>query len=703
MTDNKRCPELEEQILRLQEKIKELETSRPEEALEALLESTIGTIGQDCFDKIVSWLCRWLEADCALIGRIVNDEVHSLAMQLDGKMVVDYTYKFHGTPCESIFEQKYCSAAKNKKILFPNISQPNYCLHSGQVRELFPNCEHLTKMAAEAYAGILVSDKAGKIIGILNVLSRRKITWPQNIEKILNLLASKIASELERIQTEESLSQFKNTLDSTLDCVFMFDPETLRFFYVNQGGIDQLGYSRQELLDMTPLDIKPQLNEHAFRELINPLLTGEQSSLTFETVHRPKKGKDIPVEIFLQFIPENDKHFIAIVRDISERKIIEAKLRQTYKMEAMGTLAGGIAHEFNNNLTAILGFADLTKEELPEDNPARRDIDEVLKAGNRAKDLVNQILSFSRQSEQKMHPIELQPIIKEALKLLRASTPSTIEIVQNITNENTTVEADPTQIHQLLMNLSTNAIHAMKDEKGTLEVELKRIQLNKKHGSPLPTLTEGTYLELSVRDNGKGIEESIIDRIFDPFFTTKDVDKGTGMGLSVVHGIVQSHQGAITVESKAGHGTTFHVFFPVAATEAEAIPFTNGPLPGGSEHILFLDDEMVLAHMGKEMLKRLGYRVTVRTSSVEAFEAFRAQPEKFDLVITDQTMPNMTGEELAKKILAIRPEIPIILYTGYSTLIDEAKAKAAGIKELVAKPIEKALLAKTIRKVLEQQ
>ncbi len=675
-----------------------------EQALDALVESTVGTIGQDCFDKIVSGLCGWLGADCALIGRIENGEVHSLAMQLDGSMVPGYTYKLQGSPCESTIEQKYCSGPGTAKVLFPTSSSQSYCIHPEKVREKFPGNEHLAKLAAEAYAGTIIHDKNGRTIGLLHIVCRKKSNWPQNLTKILELMAAKVASELDRAQTEESLSQFKNTLDSTLDCVFMFDPESLRFFYVNQGAMDQLGYSREELLGMTPMDIKPHFDEPAFRALIEPLMRGEYSSTTFQTYHRSKSGNDIPVEIFLQFIPGNKKHFVAIVRDITERKNIETKLRQAYKMEAMGTLAGGIAHEFNNILTAILGFADLAKEEMPEGSLARGDINEVLKASNRAKNLVNQILSFSRQAEQqKMQPIQIQPVIKEALKLLRSSTPSTIEIVQNITTEDTTVKADPTQIHQLFMNLCTNALHAIENEKGVIEVTLKRTHLQAQNTAPQVNLPPGEYIELCVRDTGKGMEESIISRIFDPFFTTKDVDKGTGMGLSVVHGIVESHQGAVSVESRVGNGSTFHVFFPVAEDEAPETPLDHEPVPTGSEQILFVDDEMVIAHMGKQMLERLGYKVTARTSSVEAFEAFRAQPDKFDLIITDQTMPNLTGEELAEKILAIRPHMPIILSTGYSSMVDEAKAKATGIREFIPKPVDRAKLAKTIRKVLEQK
>ena len=652
-------------------------------ALDALVESTVGTAGQDCFDRIVAGLCRWLTTDCALIARLGEGSIKSLAMQCDGSLSRDFSYELTGSPFERVITEEYFIRAE-------------------KMRQSFPKDEYLAHLETEAFAGTVVRDKQDKVIGLLCIISRRKMNWPQNLEKILDLMATKIASELDRSQTEESLSRFKSTLDSTLDCVFMFDPASLNFFYVNQGGIDQLGYSRQELLRMRPCEIMPRFDEKAFRTFIEPLTSGEQSSITFETIHRTKGGRDIPVEIFLQFIPGRNKHFVAIVRDITERKNIEAKLRQAYKMEAMGTLAGGIAHEFNNILTAILGFSDLAREEIPADNPAIQDINEVLKAANRAKELVHQILSFSRQADQKMHPIQLLPIVKEAIKLLRSSIPSTIEIGQDITAEDTTVLADPTQVHQLLMNLCTNAVHALEEEKGTIEVRLKRTRLQEGIvASGRQALLPGTYIELSVDDNGQGIDEAIINRIFDPFFTTKDVDKGTGMGLSVVHGIVESHQGAVTVESQVGRGSTFHVFFPAVDDKAPEIPLEYEPLPIGSERILFVDDEMVLAHMAKQMLERLGYQVSARTSSIEAFEAFRAHPDRFDLVITDQTMPNLTGEELAEKILAIRPDIPIILYTGYSTLVDEAKAKRAGISEFMLKPIEKAQLAKTIRKILE--
>jgi CheY-like chemotaxis protein len=346
----------------------------------------------------------------------------------------------------------------------------------------------------------------------------------------------------------------------------------------------------------------------------------------------------------------------------------------------------------------------MTMTEAPEDSVARSNLAQVLKAANRAKGLVNQILTFSRQSEQERKPLKIQPIIKEALKLLRASLPSTIEITQNIDKESGAILADPTQIHQVIINLCTNAYHAMREKGGVLEVILTEVDADSTDLTFNPDLSPGPYLRLTISDTGHGMDRIVMERIFDPYFTTKDLGEGTGMGLAVVHGIVRSHSGDITVYSEPGKGTTFHVYLPRIDTGAIA-PETvsTEPAPKGKERILLVDDEEQIVLMVRQMLEGLGYHVTARTSSVEALGAFRAKPEKFDLVITDQTMPNMTGAELAQKLMGIRADIPIILCTGFSEVITEDKSKAIGIREYVMKPVIRSEIAKTIRRVLDKK
>ena len=385
-----------------------------------------------------------------------------------------------------------------------------------------------------------------------------------------------------------------------------------------------------------------------------------------------------------------------------EKKKLEAELQQVHKMEALGNLAGGIAHEFNNILWIIIGNTELALYQVPKRHAARHTLEEVLKACLHGEDVVKQILTFSRQNEVKKRPLQIGLVVEEGLKLLQASLPTTIEIHQKIECPSCTVLADPTQIHQVLINLCTNSAHAMREKGGVLELSLVGLELDADAVAQYPDLTPGAYVALSVSDTGHGIDPEIIDRIFEPYFTTKGLSEVTGMGLGVVHGIVKRHGGMITVQSKLGKGTTFHVFFPMIQSEVIPKAEVSAPLRTGNERILFVDDEKALVDMVIQMLERLGYKVIARTSSIDALEVFRAQPDKFDLVITDQTMPNMTGAELSKELMRIRPDIPIILCTGYSELITEDKAKSMGIREFVMKPLVARDLAQTIRKVLDR-
>ena len=391
-------------------------------------------------------------------------------------------------------------------------------------------------------------------------------------------------------------------------------------------------------------------------------------------------------------------HIEGIVYDITEEIMLEKRLQQAQKMEAIGSLAGGIAHDFNNILAVILGYAEMARDDSPEESAVVQDLDNVIEAAHKAKKLVQQILAFSRQSEVERIPIQIQPLIKEGLKMLRSSIPTTISIMQDIDPESGIILADPGQVHQVLMNLCTNAYHAMEETGGVLSVILKTVYIDPDemglHVSP------GEYIEFTVKDTGSGIGSDVIGKIFNPYFTTKEVGKGTGMGLAIIHGILSDYGGAITVDSELGKGTAFHVYFPVVEADVATETQKAEVIPVGNERILFVDDEKLLADMGKDMLERLGYQVTVRYSSLEALEIFQNTPKEFDLVITDQTMPGITGTDLSRRMMQIRPDIPIILCTGYSNLIDENSAKVLGIKEFALKPLTKGMLAKLIRKVL---
>ncbi|MEW6521714.1 MAG: response regulator [Thermodesulfobacteriota bacterium] len=384
-----------------------------------------------------------------------------------------------------------------------------------------------------------------------------------------------------------------------------------------------------------------------------------------------------------------------------ERREIEAQLRQAQKMESVGTLAGGIAHDFNNILTAVLGYADMVREELIPGSRTLMLQQEVINAGLRAKELVKQILTFSRQTEHDFKPLQLHLIIKETLQLLRASIPTTIEIRQDIHTCCGAVLADPTQIHQVMLNLCTNASYAMQGKGGVLKVSLQEIQIGPEDQLATLELQPGRYVQLAVSDTGAGIRPEDMEKIFEPYFTTKPANEGTGLGLSVVHGIVKSHKGRITVFSEPGKGTVFNLYFPcIPVLDEKGEAAVAEPLPGGNEHILVVDDEEFVIKIVRFILENLGYRITATTSSLEALRLFEQQPADFDLVITDMTMPQLTGADLASKLLAIRADMPIILCTGFNELINEETARDIGIRVFALKPVSKKDLAEMVRSAL---
>ncbi|MFH0997877.1 MAG: response regulator [Pseudomonadota bacterium] len=367
----------------------------------------------------------------------------------------------------------------------------------------------------------------------------------------------------------------------------------------------------------------------------------------------------------------------------------------------MGTLAGGIAHDFNNILAAILGYTELTRSTMPQGTPEYRNLEQVIKASSRARDLVQQILLFSRQDTAELKPVRVSVIAKEALQLLRATLPSTIEIRQSLASSSESrILADPSQIHQLLMNLGTNAAHAMREKGGILEVSLSDVNPESDAFTHNPELKPGPYILLTVSDTGHGMDRSVMDRIFDPFFTTKRSGEGTGMGLSVVHGIVKRHGGTLSVSSQVDKGTAFQLFFPKTEDMKQDTPESLSVVSKGKGRVLFVDDEQTLVELVQQILEYLGYEVIARTSAREALELFRSQPDRFDLVITDYTMPHMTGVALAREILNIRPDEPIILCTGFNEMITEKNARSMGIREFIMKPVTINELSKKVAAAL---
>ncbi len=396
-------------------------------------------------------------------------------------------------------------------------------------------------------------------------------------------------------------------------------------------------------------------------------------------------------------------NIVHIAKDITQKKDLESQLRQAQKMQAIGTLAGGIAHDFNNILTAISGYNKLALQKAGDNDTITHDLQQVMTATARAKDLVTQILTFSRQSEDDKKPIEISPIVKEALQLVRSSFPRTIELKQRITSDGN-ILADPTQIHQIAMNLATNAYHAMLETGGILSVSLQEEVIIEKSLVAELEVTPGRYICLEVSDTGCGMDKDTKEKIFDPYFTTKEVDKGTGLGLAVVHGIVTGHHGHIHVDSEPGHGTTFRIYLPMVEEEPVAYPpqTDEEPVRGGSERIMIIDDEEIIAHLASEVLRTYGYDTEIFTNGVQAMQDFEKHRDKYDLVISDMSMPYMTGLQLSQKIKEMRPDLPIILCSGYSEKLYKEKALAMGISRYIQKPLDMDNLARVIRQLLDR-
>jgi len=506
-------------------------------------------------------------------------------------------------------------------------------------------------------------------------------------------------------QAEVEKERLLSAIEQAAEVIVITDSDGL-IQYVNPAFEKITGYTADEVKGENPRILKSGKQDAAFYRNLWATIT-EGKTWQCRLINKKKDGTLYTEEASISPVIDKEgqiHNFVAVKRDITSEIEMESRLAQAQKMEAIGTLAGGIAHDFNNILSAILGFAELVEEELPAGSESRSDLEEVLKAAQRAKGLVKQILTFSRHSKQEAIPLRMELIVKEALQMLRSSLPSSIEVRHSIGIDLPRVVADPIQVHQILLNLCTNAAQAMEKESGTLEVLLDTKDFDKEAIIQTGRLSPGSYVRLCVSDTGSGIPKDLLERIFEPYFTTKKAGEGTGLGLAVVYGIVKDYGGGIAVESELGKGTTFTLYLP-EAEEAEPImvEVRQSRLPWGKERILLVDDELPIIKLGKEYLVRLGYDVVTMQDSTDALEIFRKDPGRFDLVITDMTMPKMTGDELASAILEIRPEMPIIICTGYSKRMSPERAKEIGIRAFVMKPLAHHELADTVRVVLDER
>jgi len=502
---------------------------------------------------------------------------------------------------------------------------------------------------------------------------------------------------------QESKERFRELAELLPETIFEMDING-NLTFVNRKAFDHFGYTQQDFdQGLKGLELFHPDDRSIAMKNTKKIMSGENIGLNEYTAMKKDKST-FPALIHSTAICRDEKPvgLRGFIIDITETKRLEAQLQHAHKMEAIGTLTGGIAHDFNNILGIIIGNTELALDDVPEWNPAHFNLEEIKIAGLRAKDIVRQLLGFAHKTDQKLIPIKLVPVIRDSLKFLRATLPTSVTFRQNIQVSADTVLANSTQIHQIMLNLYTNAAHAMEETGGTLEISMQNLVLDNNSADIYPDLSPGYYVVMKVSDTGQGISPEIKDRIFDPYFTTKEMGKGSGMGLSVVHGILQSHQGAISVDSEPGKGTTFTVFFPVIEEEAVIESKSVDKFPTGNERILFIDDEKSIVNMAQKMLERLGYQVETKKNPVDALELFHSKPDWFDLVVTDMTMPYMTGDKLVEQILNISPDMPTILCTGFSEKISEEKAQALGIKAFVLKPLVKRDFAVTVRKVLDE-
>lgn len=495
---------------------------------------------------------------------------------------------------------------------------------------------------------------------------------------------------------------WKPLIDAIGDYILIMDTNR-QILSINSSTQKLLGRSQNEIIGkpcheilygasfdcpctICPLREAADLKESQTREITNDYL--QKILLVTTTPYLDAKGELLG--------------YINFCKDITEWKKLESQVCQNEKMEAISTLAGGIAHDFNNILGAIYGFTELALLDSQPDTNLRNNLDQVKNAADRAKDLVGQLLTFSRKSETQQQPIQLFPIVKETTKIVEGSLPSTIEIQRNIETGPEKVMADPAQILQLIMNLCTNASQAMDDEGGRIEISLQAVILGREDCHNISDLSPGRHILLTVSDSGKGMDKEVLDRIFAPYFTTREKGQGTGMGLTVAHGIVTGSNGAIYVESEPGKGTIFRIYFPVVeegASEPHKPAIIN--LPTGKERILYVDDETEIVSMARNLLEYLGYEVTTFTDSEEALKAFNQAPEDYDLLITDQVMPGLTGDELSRRVLEIRPDLPILLCTGYREKVSETEMKNIGLKSILYKPLALQQLGNTVRNAID--
>ncbi len=555
---------------------------------------------------------------------------------------------------------------------------------------------------AKPFSPAIVNARVQTHLELKRHRDRLERTLHERTEKLSHSTQKLKQASHERMLAEEDRNRLTTAIEQAAEAFVITDPDGL-IQYVNPTFERHTGYSREEAMGRNVGMLQSEENDEAFyKDIRNTVRQGNTWRGMF--TNQRKDGSSYKAESAVSPVFDTQGRVVNIVsvsRDVTREVELEAHLRRAQKLEAIGTLAGGIAHDFNNIICAILGYTELAMFSIPKESDARQYLERIEQGGRRAADLISQILAFGRKGEQERQSMRIQPVIREALKLLRGTLPSTIRIEEKMDETCKPILAAPTQVYQIIMNLCTNAYHAMRDQGASvLKVGLTEMATDSEQIPGSMDMPPGHYVCLTVKDNGHGMDQGTLGKIFDPYFTTKAVGEGTGLGLSTVYGIVREFGGVVSAESEPGQGTTFHVFFPVHETDdtlSEEFSDLKRP-PSAGLRVLVVDDEEPIARMIETKLIRLGYKVRAYTDSVEALDAFQASPDDVDLIIADTTMPNLTGIQFSEEVFRIRPDIPIILCTGYSEMVTEEQAKVMGIRNFLKKPFIDGELEKTVEK-----
>ncbi len=558
-----------------------------------------------------------------------------------------------------------------------------------------------TRIEAWFMASVMLLLIASIMVVCLGVLQDSLQKTIQSIQKnTLELQDSNQQLEAAMKRQKKTEEKYRTMIEYSNDMIWTLD-KAGHFTFLDKQTEKVTGLKQDEWIGKSFIPLILEQDLPMIEQIFQRGLKGESLNYEFRFKNQDENILTISVTTAPLLTNGEVNGMVSFGRDITKQKKLESRLQLSQKMESIGTLAGGIAHDFNNILSPIIGHTEMLMEDVAKDSPFYSSLNEIYAGSLRAKNLVNQILAFSRQDKNQLKPMKMQPVIKEVLQFIRSTLPAMVNINQNISSDCGVIRADPTQLHQIIMNLTTNAYHAMEETGGELKITLKEIKLGE-YDVITPDMKPGAYACLSVADTGLGMDKNLIEKIFEPFFTTKEKGKGTGMGLSVVHGIVTGMGGVIQVYSELARGTQFHVYFPMEKISVdEPVLQEKIPIKGGGEKILLVDDEQAILTMQKRMLERLGYQVTSRTSSIEALEVFRHSPAKFALVITDMAMPNLSGDKLALALNRIRHDIPILMCTGFSENMTEEKAASLGIKGFLMKPVVMKDFAQKIREVLD--